>query len=183
MATYGFLDVLEEELEKNFPFDFEISWDKRNHAVEVSFLLEAQNAAGVEMVDEDGEVSSDDILFEEAVLFYNPTKSTVNAEDYLTVIPYLPKKGFSREFLAYFALFLKDTAEVGLDALMDFLEDPEAEEFVMEWNQEVFEEGKVGLEDGEFYPYPRYQELVGDFMKKIGIYLVYVLPTEPDRAE
>ena len=46
-----------------------ISWDKRNHAVEVSFLLEAQNAAGVEMVDEDGEVSSDDILFEEAVLF------------------------------------------------------------------------------------------------------------------
>ena len=58
MATYGFLDVLEEELDKNFPFDFEISWDKRNHAVEVSFLLEAQNAAGVEMLDEDGEVSS-----------------------------------------------------------------------------------------------------------------------------
>ncbi|ELU76098.1 hypothetical protein PNI0009_02017, partial [Streptococcus pneumoniae PNI0009] len=44
----------------------------------------------------------------------------------------------------------------GLDTLMDFLEDPEAEEFVMEWNQEVFEEGKVGLEEGEFYPYPRY---------------------------
>lgn len=38
----------------------------------------------------------------------------------MTVIPYLPKKGFSREFLAYFALFLKDTAEVGLDVLMDF---------------------------------------------------------------
>ena len=47
------------------------------------------------MVDEDGEVSSDDILFEEAVLFYNPAKSTVNEEDYLTVIPYLPKKVFS----------------------------------------------------------------------------------------
>ena len=42
------------------------------------------------------------------------------------------------------------------EELMDFLEDPEAEEFVMEWNQEVFEEGKVGLEEGEFYPYPRY---------------------------
>lgn len=50
MATYGFLDVLQEELDKNFPFDYEISWDKRNHAVEVSFLLEAQNAAGVELV-------------------------------------------------------------------------------------------------------------------------------------
>ena len=39
MTTYGFLDVLQEELDKNFPFDYEISWDKRNHAVEVSFLL------------------------------------------------------------------------------------------------------------------------------------------------
>lgn len=61
MATYGFLNILQEELDKNFPFDYEISWDKRNHAVEVSFLLEAQNTAGVEMLDEDGEVSSDDI--------------------------------------------------------------------------------------------------------------------------
>ena len=156
MSKYGFLDVLEEEMDKVFPFDYEISWDKRNHAVEVSFLLEAQNAAGVEMLDEDGEVSSDDILFEEAVIFYNPAKSHVEEDAYLTAIPYEPKKGLSREFLAYFVLFLKDTAEVGLDALMDFLEDPEAEEFVMEWNQEVFEEGKVGLEEGEFYPYPRY---------------------------
>ena len=45
MATYGFLDVLQEELDKNFPFDYEINWDKRNHAVEVSFLLEVQNPA------------------------------------------------------------------------------------------------------------------------------------------
>ena len=88
--------------------------------------------------------------FEEAVLFYNPAKSTVNAEDYLTVIPYLPKKGFSREFLAYFALFLKDTAEVGLDALMDFLEDPEAEEFVMEWNQESLKKEKLAWKRGNF---------------------------------
>ena len=156
MATYGFLDVLEEELEKNFPFDFEISWDKRNHTVEVSFLLEAQNAAGVEMVDEDGEVSSDDILFEEAVLFYNPAKSTVNAEDYLTVIPYLPKKGFSREFLAYFAETLNEVATEGLSDLMDFLSDDGPEEFGLVWDKEAFEKGKAQLEEKEFFAYPRY---------------------------
>ena len=39
------------------------------------------------MLDEDGEVSSDDILFEEAVLFYNPAKSTVNEEEYLNCHP------------------------------------------------------------------------------------------------
>ena len=101
MATYGFLDVLEEELEKNFPFDFEISWDKRNHAVEVSFLLEAQNAAGVEMVDEDGEVSSDDILFEEQCFFTILPNQQSMQKTILTVIPYLPKK----VFLAIFSLF------------------------------------------------------------------------------
>lgn len=156
MSKYGFLDVLQEELDKNFPFDYEISWDKRNHAVEVSFLLEAQNAAGVEMLDEDGEVSSDDILFEEAVIFYNPAKSHVEEDAYLTAIPYEPKKGLSREFLAYFATFLRDTAELALDELMDFLADEEAESFEIVWNQEVFEEGKVGLEESTFYPYPRY---------------------------
>ena len=58
--------------------------DKRNHAVEVSFLLEAQNAAGVEMLDKDGEVSSDDILFEEAVLFLQPLPSQLVNEEELS---------------------------------------------------------------------------------------------------
>ena len=90
------------------------------------------------------------------MLFYNPAKSHFDAEDYLAALPYEPKKGLSREFLAYFVDFLTQTAESGLDALMDFLADPEAEEFALDWNQEVFEEGKAGLEEGEFYPYPRY---------------------------
>ena len=54
MSKYGFLDVLEEEMEKVFPFDFEINWDKKNHAVEVAFLLEVQNTGGVALVDESG---------------------------------------------------------------------------------------------------------------------------------
>ena len=84
------------------------------------------------------------------MLFYNPAKSTVNEEDYLTVIPYLPKKGFSREFLAYFALFLKDTAEVGLDALMDFLEDPEAEEFAWNGTKKSLKKEKSAWKKGNF---------------------------------
>ena len=45
MAKFGFLDVLEEVLEKGFTYDFEMNWDKRNFAVEVSFLLEAENSS------------------------------------------------------------------------------------------------------------------------------------------
>ena len=115
MAKYGFLDILDKEMEKSFPFEFE-----------------------------------------ESVLFYNPAKSHFEIEDYLTVVPYEPKKGLSREFLTYFVDFLKQTAEEGLDALMDFLADPVAEEFEIVWNNEAFEKGRAGLTETEFYPYPRY---------------------------
>ncbi len=47
------------------------------------------------------EVSSIDILFEEAVLFYNPAKSTVNEEDYFIASLACRRKVF-HEFLAYF---------------------------------------------------------------------------------
>ncbi len=47
MSKYGFLDILEEEMDKVFPFDFEINWDKKNHAVEVAFLGSNKNNGGV----------------------------------------------------------------------------------------------------------------------------------------
>ena len=156
MSKYGFLDILEEEMDKVFPFDYEINWDKKNHAVEVAFLLEAQNTGGVALVDEAGEESDEDVFFEEAVLFYNPAKSHVDNDAYLTAIPYEPKKGLSREFLAYFAETLNEVATEGLSDLMDFLSDDGPEEFGLVWDKDAFEKGKAGLEEGEFYPYPRY---------------------------
>ncbi|EHJ52095.1 DUF3013 family protein [Streptococcus macacae] len=156
MAKYGFLDVLDEELGKSFPFDYEINWNKKNHAVEVAFLLEAENQSGIELLDEAGETMDQDIFFEEAVIFYNPAKSRIAAGDYLAALPYEPKKGLSREFLAYFVDFLSQTAEEGLDALLDFLADPEAAEFEISWNSQAFDEGRAKLTETEFYPYPRY---------------------------
>ncbi|MFV8214429.1 DUF3013 family protein, partial [Streptococcus pluranimalium] len=103
MAKFGFLSVLEEELEKHLDVDFAIDWDKKNHAVEVVVVLEAQNQSEVEVIDDAAEVSKEDIVFEDFVLFYNPAKTKFDPEDYLVAIPYEPKKGLSREFLAYFA--------------------------------------------------------------------------------
>lgn len=156
MSKFGFLSILEEELEKHLDYDFAMDWDKKNHTVEVVFVLEAQNSAGVETVDEEGQVSAEDIVFEDAVLFYNPAKSNFDADDYLATIPYEPKKGLSREFLAYFADFLNEAATEGLSDLMDFLADEEAEEFVISWDKEAFEKGRAELEEKEFYGYPRY---------------------------
>lgn len=129
MAKFGFLSVLEEELDKHLQYDFAMDWDKKNHTVEVTFILEAQNSSAIETVDDQGEMSSEDIVFEDYVLFYNPVKSRFDAEDYLVTIPYEPKKGLSREFLAYFAETLNEVATEGLSDLMDFLTDDSIEEF------------------------------------------------------
>ncbi|EPU29276.1 hypothetical protein SAG0146_03130, partial [Streptococcus agalactiae MRI Z1-039] len=134
MAKFGFLSVLEEELDKHLNYDFAMDWDKKNHALEVTFVLEAQNSSAIETVDDQGETSSEDIVFEDYVLFYNPVKSRFDAEDYLVTIPYEPKKGLSREFLAYFAETLNEVATEGLSDLMDFLTDDSIEEFGLSWD-------------------------------------------------
>ncbi len=155
MAKFGFLDILEEELEKGFSYDFEMNWDKRNFAVEVSFLLEVENAAGVDVVDADGVESAENIMYEDAVIFYNPAKSRFDEADYLAAIPY-SEKGLSREFMDYFTQFLQETADQGLDELMDFLADDEAEAFSVKWDADHFASGLTALSETEFYKYPRY---------------------------
>lgn len=156
MAKFGFLSVLEEELDKHLNYDFAMDWDKKNHALEVTFVLEAQNSSAIETVDDQGETSSEDIVFEDYVLFYNPVKSRFDAEDYLVTIPYEPKKGLSREFLAYFAETLNEVATEGLSDLMDFLTDDSIEEFGLSWDTDAFENSRAELKETEFYAYPRY---------------------------
>ena len=155
MAKFGFLDVLEEVLEKGFSYDFEMNWDKRNFAVEISFLLEAENTSGTLLTDAEGVESDENIVYEDAIIFYNPAKSSFDENDYLAAIPYTDK-GLSREFLAYFAQFLQESADQGLDDLMDFLADESAEEFSVKWDKEAFESGLSGLSETDFYKYPRY---------------------------
>ncbi|MGV3323168.1 DUF3013 family protein [Streptococcus hyovaginalis] len=156
MAKFGFLSVLEEELEKHLDVDFAIDWDKKNHAVEVVVVIEAHNESEVEVIDDAAEVSKEDIVFEDFVLFYNPAKTKFDPEDYLVAIPYEPKKGLSREFLAYFAKILNEVTTEGLSDLMDFLQDDNILEFALKWDQEAFEKGKGALEEKEWHGYPRY---------------------------
>lgn len=145
MAKYGFLSVLEEELDKQFHYDFAIDWQKQNHAVELSFVLEV----GADQLEEP-------VALEEFILFYNPTKTKFDPSDYLVTLPFDPKKGYSREFLAYFADFLTQVADEGLDGIMDFLMDDEQEDFAMSWNAEAFDNGRADMIETDFYPYPRY---------------------------
>ncbi|GFH41546.1 hypothetical protein Hs30E_00970 [Lactococcus hodotermopsidis] len=156
MSRYGFLDRLDEELLENFTYDYEINWDKKNHAIEIFYLLDAENP-GVAVTDteNDAEASSDNISFEDAVVFYNPLKSKIVADDYLASLPYEPKKGLSKEFISYFVSFLQETADNELDALIDFLNSDDVE-FSGTFDMESFEKGLVTVQETEFFAYPRY---------------------------
>lgn len=156
MSKYGFLDALDKALAKDFTYDYEINWDKKNHAVEIFYLLDVENP-GVAVTDteDDAEASSENISFEDAVVFYNPTKSKIAVEDYLASFPYEHKKGLSQEFIAYFVAFLQETADNELDALTDFLNSDEAE-FAGTFNLEAFEKGLASLTETTFFAYPRY---------------------------
>lgn len=156
MSKYGFLDALDKALAKDFTYDYEINWDKKNHAVEIFYLLDVENP-GVAVTDtgDDAEASSENISFEDAVVFYNPTKSKIAVEDYLASFPYEPKKGLSQEFITYFVAFLQETADNELDALTDFLNSDEAE-FAGTFNLEAFEKGLASLTETTFFAYPRY---------------------------
>ena len=156
MSKYGFLDALDKALAKDFTYDYEINWDKKNHAVEIFYLLDVENP-GVAVTDteDDAEASSENISFEDAVVFYNPTKSKIAVEDYLASFPYETKKGLSQEFITYFVAFLQETADNELDALTDFLNSDEAE-FAGTFNLEAFEKGLASLTETTFFAYPRY---------------------------
>lgn len=156
MAKYGFLDALDHELTRNFTYDYEINWDKKHHAVEIFYLLDVENP-GVAVTDtaDDAEASRDNISFEDAVVFYNPQKSKLVADEYLAMFPYDPKKGLSQEFITYFVTFLQETADRELDALMDFLVSDEAE-FSGTFDRAAFEAGMTSVTETTFLPYPRY---------------------------
>ena len=156
MSKYGFLDALDKALAKDFTYDYEINWDKKNHAVEIFYLLDVENpVVAVTDTEDDTEASSENISFEDAVVFYNPTKSKIAVEDYLASFPYEPKKGLSQEFITYFVAFLQETADNELDALTDFLNSDEAE-FAGTFNLEAFEKGLASLTETTFFVYPRY---------------------------
>lgn len=151
---FGFISALDETLSHNFYYDYEVNWDKKNFAIEVSFLLEVENTENVELVDADGEKNEGNILYEDTILFYNPVKTEFDENQYLATIPY-DDAGLSREFIEYFVVFLQDTVDKGLSSLMDFLENDD-EKFEITWDANAFEAGDEKLVETEFLKYPRY---------------------------
>ncbi|KAF1303420.1 DUF3013 family protein [Enterococcus sp. JM9B] len=160
MAKLTMLDYLNEQLTKHLnDYEVALDWDMKNHTIELVIRLFAENPAHLTIDDAEGVASEEAIIeFEDGILLYDPKKSIVDEEEYLTVIPYEGKKGASKAQLKGLVAYLKDVLDQGQSDLLDFLTDEDQEVFELVWEQEKFLEAieKYPQEQALYVPYPSY---------------------------
>lgn len=160
MAKLTMLDYLNEQLTKHLnDYEVALDWDMKNHTIELVIRLFAENPAHLTIDDAEGVASEEAIIeFEDGILLYDPKKSIVDEEEYLTVIPYEGKKGTSKAQLKGLVAYLKDVLDQGQSDLLDFLTDEDQEVFELVWEQEKFLEAieKYPQEQALYVPYPSY---------------------------
>lgn len=161
MKKQTMLTYLDQQLTKELgDYDIAIDWNNKNHSIEVILRLFAENKEQAAIDDVDGVLSEEEIIeFEDGILFYNPEKSTVDAEDFLATIPYEGKKGIKKAVLDGFIAYLKEIVAEGQSDLLDFLTDETAEVFELNWSAEAFNQAVADFakqEQETYIPYPSY---------------------------
>ncbi|MGX4686859.1 DUF3013 family protein [Vagococcus sp. JNUCC 83] len=152
------LTELEKQLEKSLgDFDFAIDWDVKQHRIEVSVVLFAENKLNDVIEDEEGTQSEEEVIeFEDSLVLYADDKQTPDELEYLTVIPFNRKKGMTKGDIIALANYLAEVLVNGQDDLLDFLNDETIETFELVWNDAAFEEMKKNNNETAMVAYPKY---------------------------
>lgn len=152
------LTELEKQLEKYLrDFDFAIDWDVKQHRIELSVVLFAENKLNDVIEDEEGVQSEEEVIeFEDSLVLYADDKMQPDDMEYLAVIPFNRKKGMTQGEIQALAQYLADVLVDGQDDLLDFLNDDTIETFELVWNDEVFEEMKQQNKETTMVAYPKY---------------------------
>lgn len=160
MKKQNMLTYLEKIIPKYLRnYDCALDWDKKNHTIEIVMTLFAQNTEEIEITDIEGVTADNVIEFEDGFLFYHPEKSVVDSEDFLHLMAYEGKKGLPAYQLDAVCDYLHEVLEEGESDLLDFIQDPEKEEFGLIWDEEKFKEILAKHEENgkkEWIAYPSY---------------------------
>ena len=162
MKKETMLTYLDQRLNKEITeYDVALDWDTKTHSIEVIVRLFAENSQQEKIDDIEGTVSEEEIIeFEDGILFYNPQKQEVDAEDYLAVIPYEGKKGMKKSILDGFVSYLHEVLIEGQSDLLDFLTDENQEVFELKWSDEAFQQSVKKYEEKDsntiYIAYPSY---------------------------
>lgn len=161
MKKMDLLHYLNQEIDKKFgDYDVALDWDVRNHSIEIIVRLFAENSQHLAIDDAAGVVSEEEIIeFEDSILLYDPKKTTFDAQDYLSAIPYEGKKGMRQAMVDALLDYLLSVLEHGQSELLDFL-DNENEDAVFElvWQDDAFGTIVDNYEGAqqEYIAYPSY---------------------------
>mgnify|MGYP001220160665 CR=1 FL=1 len=158
MVKETMISYLDAYLGKKIPeYELNLDWDTRNRTFEVAFRLYAENKQQIELDDVDGVASEEEIIeFEDAILLFDPEKSTVDPEEYLAVIPYEGKKGMKKAQLTAVVDYLREVIEEGQSDLLDFLaDDSDDAVFELTWSAEEFQKHSK-TNDETYLPYPKF---------------------------
>lgn len=157
------IDYLVASLEENeASFDWEVNWNKRQHAIELFVTIYAETNPDMVIQDVEGTVNEEEgIQFEDAICFYDPEKSKILLDDYLIAFPFSIKKGIEQGFLDAVIKVLRLVVSEGQTNLTEFAQDPDIETFEMNWQEENFNQTIETMKATNHYetklvPYPKF---------------------------
>lgn len=157
MMTY--FDKKIDELD--FAGDINVNWDQDIRSFELEIMMTGMTNK-MEIEDQVGDVKDDEVSYDDAILIYDETKvdGKQYAENYVATIPFSGRQGMAMSVAEGLFAYLKDWLDDGMSDFMDFL-DPEmnVETFILEWQQDIFEQAVQDAEDAGakgYLSYPKY---------------------------
>lgn len=158
------IDFLTQESQTlEFAGTTNVNWDKQARVVELEFSWVLPKEDGIAIEDQNGELNeSDEILYEDAILFYDETKIDGQAfsDNYLTVIPFNGRQGLNGKVARACLNYLQDILDEGQSELVAFLEDDsDRDTFILNWDDAVFEQTLAEVDDQlahQYYNYPKF---------------------------
>lgn len=160
MSNKSLLDYLVDKTgELEFDGSLEWNWLKKDWAFILEINLYVENQSTREILDLDGTKADQPVIeFFDQILLYNQ-KKPLNFEenDFLTCLGFDGKSGWTKGKADAFLDVLQDTLDNGESDLLDFVNDPDIEEFELTWDEEEFNKQiSKNKTDTVKLPYPKF---------------------------
>ncbi|MGP6139707.1 MULTISPECIES: DUF3013 family protein [unclassified Jeotgalibaca] len=146
--------------ELHFPCEWRIQWFQREQKVEIIFMFEVNASEQLEVADKYQTVnSSNQFVFEDAVLLYHPHLAILKDDNYLTTIAFDDDKGISGGLIDAVCKTMRLVIGEAIVELEEFLVSDDLSHFEIDWNSNNFLSTMqtykdTGRFDATIYSYP-----------------------------
>lgn len=122
-----------------FPCEWRIQWFQREQKVEIIFLIEIVAPENLEVADKYQTVNStNQFVFEDAVLIYHPYLEILEDDNYLTTVAFDDENGISGGLIDALCKTLRLVIGEAIVEIEEFLKDENHSHFKIDWNNSNF---------------------------------------------